>query len=115
MKEIIFPQALNTAVEETTNKKNQLPAEENNLRNTQLEMQGKTSLAEGEKDAIIKNATSVINGYKANFFQNMNVDNDYLKKNLQVLQSFNTSMAFNLPTEAEEKRQSMFKMLYVNN
>jgi len=76
LKEIIFPQALNSAVEETTNKKNQLPAEENNMKNTQLEMQGKTSQAEGEKDAIIKNATSIINGYKANFFQNMNVDND---------------------------------------
>lgn len=76
MKEIIFPEALNSAVEETTNKKNQLPAEENNMKNTQLEMQGKTSQAEGEKDAIIKNATSIINGYKANFFQNMNVDND---------------------------------------
>lgn len=62
MKEIIFPEALNSAVEETTNKKNQLPAEENNMKNTQLEMQGKTSQAEGEKDAIIKNATSVING-----------------------------------------------------
>lgn len=24
-------------------------------------------------------------------------------------------MAFNLPTEADEKRKSMFKMLYVNN
>jgi len=39
-------------------------------------MEGKTALAEGEKDAIIKNATSTINKYKANFFQNMNVDND---------------------------------------
>lgn len=76
LKEIIFPQALNTAVEETTNKKNQLPAEENNLRNTQLEMEGKTALAEGEKDAIIKNATSIINKYKADFFQNILVDND---------------------------------------
>lgn len=85
------------------------------MKNTQLEMQGKTSQAEGEKDAIIKNATSIINGYKANFFQNMNVDNDQLKKNLQVLQSFNASMAFTLPAEEEQKRQSMFKMLQVNN
>lgn len=76
LKEIIFPQALNAAVEETTNKKNQLPAEENNLRNTQLEMEGQTALAEGQKDAIIQNATSIVNNYKASFFQEMAVDND---------------------------------------
>jgi undecaprenyl pyrophosphate synthase len=110
LKEIIFPAALNSAVEETTNKKNQLPAEENNLRNTQLEMEGQTALAEGQKDAIIQNATSIVNNYKANFFQEMNVDNDYISKNLQVLQSFNVSMNF-ATNEETEKRNSMFKML----
>lgn len=76
LKEIIFPEALNKAVEETTDKKNQLPAEKNNLRNTELEMDGKTALAEGEKDAIITNSTSLINKAKADFFQTIAVDND---------------------------------------
>jgi len=73
-------------------------------------MEGQTALAEGQKDAIIQNATSIVNNYKANFFQEMNVDNDYISKNLQVLQSFNVSMNF-ASTEETEKRNSMFKML----
>lgn len=78
-------------------------------------MQGRTSRAEGEKDAIIKNATSIINGYKAIFVQNINVDNDQLEKNLQVLKNFNASMEFDLPAEAAVKRQCMFKMLFSFN
>jgi len=111
LKKIVFPTALNDAVENTTNKKNQLPAEENNLRNTKLEMEGKTSLAEGDKDAIIRNATSIINKSKSKFYQNIFVDNDYILKNSAIIEDF--IIKTNI-SSAADKQKALFKLLYIN-